>query len=320
MDPTDSNHASQGTQSEPARTERSVGQSLKAARLDRGMSIEEVARQLRLSVRQIAALESDNYGKLSSTTFLRGFVRNYAKLMRMDAAPLLERLEQSVPPPPTPTISYQIEGIPFPSNQGRGTRNLIIAGVVLALLLLIYAVYSGNEGNREKPQSAVKVETGTETGQAAALSQFQPPSANSGNDADAGPPGETARLTEQKPEGPRPVQTTVSPPAPGRQVTAGPAVTPESRAGIASESANEGGDVLRFLFEGESWIEVKDGRGRVILSQIKPRGAEQVLHGQPPFSLVIGNAAQVRLVYNDRPVDLTPYTNTHGGTARLSLK
>lgn len=322
MDPTDSNDARQGAQAEPARTEQSVGQSLRAARLGRGMSIEDVARQLRLSVRQITALENDNYGKLSSTTFLRGFVRNYAKLVQMDAALLLQRLEQSLPPPPTPTISYQIEGIPFPSNQGRGTRNLIIAGVVLALLLLIYAIYSGNEGNKEKQQSAVKVEAETETGQAATLPQFQPPSANSGNGADAVPPGEEARLVEQKAEGPPPAQTPVSPsaPAPVRQVTAGTTVAPKSPVAAASESANDGGDILHLIFEGESWTEVKDSRGKLLLSRINPRGTEQVLHGQPPFSLAIGNAAQVKLVYNNKPVDLSPYTNIHGGTARLSLK
>ncbi len=317
MDPTDSNDASQGTQAEPAQTEQSMGQLLRAARLDRGMSIEDVARQLRLSVRQIIALENDNYGKLSSTTFLRGFVRNYAKLMHLDVAPLLQRLEQSVPPLPTPTMSYQIEGIPFPSNQKRGTRTLIIAGaVILALLSLIYAIYSGNEGNKEKQQSAVKAETRTEARQAAALPQFQSPSANSGNDADAVPFSEEAKSAEQKPEGPPPAQIHVSPPAAARQMTA----APESPVAAASESENDGGDVLRLIFKGESWTEVKDGKGKLLLSRINPRDTEQVLHGQRPFYLAIGNAAQVKLVYNNKPVDLSLYTNTQGGTARLSLK
>ena len=77
------------------------------------MNIEDVARQLRLSVRQVTALEEDDYDKLAGGTFLRGFVRNYAKLLQMDAAPLLQRLEQSLPPLPPPTISYQTEGFPF---------------------------------------------------------------------------------------------------------------------------------------------------------------------------------------------------------------
>ena len=135
-----------------AQAEERPGQLLRAARLERGLSIEDVARQMRLSVRQVTALEEDDYTKLASGTFLRGFVRNYAKLLQMDAAPLLQRLEQSVPPPPpTQTISYPSEGIPFPSHRDHGKRNLIIgAGVVLALLLLVYEIYRGSEANVEK--------------------------------------------------------------------------------------------------------------------------------------------------------------------------
>ena len=77
------------------------GQLLRAARLERGLSIDDVARQLRLSVRQVIALEEDDYSRLSSATFLRGFVRNYAKLLQMDAAPLLQRVQESLPPPHT---------------------------------------------------------------------------------------------------------------------------------------------------------------------------------------------------------------------------
>jgi cytoskeleton protein RodZ len=40
----------------------------------------------------------------------------------------------------------------------------------------------------------------------------------------------------------------------------------------------------------------------------------------PPFALTIGNAAEVKLVYNNKRVDLAPFTNAYGGTARLSLK
>lgn len=52
----------------------------------------------------------------------------------------------------------------------------------------------------------------------------------------------------------------------------------------------------------------------------QPRGTEHVLQGTPPFFLTIGNAAEVKLVYNNKPVDLAPYTNAYGGTARLSLE
>ncbi len=325
MDSTDSNDTSRGTEAEAAQTEQSAGQLLRAARLDRGMSIEDVARQLRLSVRQVTALEEDDYDKLSSTTFLRGFVRNYAKLLQMDATPLLQRLQQTLPPPPPPTISYQIEGIPFPSNQKQGRRGLIIAGVViLALLLLIFEIYDANEGNKEK-QPALKMEMKTKAEQAAVQPQFELPPVLSTRDADTVPPADTvpsaeeAKVVQQKHEIPPPA------PSPARQVTAAAvnpestsATTPVAAGAVTPESADEG-DVLRLVFEGESWVEIKDGRGKLLLSRINSRGTEQVLHGKPPFSLAIGNATQVKLIYNNKPIDLVPHINAYGGTARLSL-
>jgi len=324
MESTDSNDTNREDDAVAGQTVQSAGFLLRAARLDRGMSIEEVARQLRLSVRQITALEEDDYDKLSSTTFLRGFVRNYAKLLQVDAAPLLQLLQQSLPPPPPPTISYQIEGIPFPSNHKQGKRGLIVAGaVVLALLLLIFEIYDGNESNKEK-QPAVKMELKTEAEQVITQPQFELPPAFSTKDddpappADPVPPAEAVKAVPQKHEIP-------PPPSPARQVTAA-GVSPESTkattpgsAGVVAPELADGADVLRLVFEGESWAEVKDSRGKLLLSRINPRGTEQVLHGKPPFSLAIGNAAQVKLVYNNKPVDLAPHIKVQGGTARLSL-
>ena len=73
--------------------------------------------------------------------------------------------------------------------------------------------------------------------------------------------------------------------------------------------------VMRF--EKESWVEVKAGNGATLISQINPAGTEKVIEGDPPFSLIIGNAANVRVTYNEQPVDLRPYFRVD--VARLKL-
>jgi cytoskeleton protein RodZ len=72
-----------------------IGHQLKAARTARSMSIEDVSRQLRISVQQIEAIEKEDFAKLPGRTFLRGFVRNYSNLMQLDPAPILKLLPQS---------------------------------------------------------------------------------------------------------------------------------------------------------------------------------------------------------------------------------
>lgn len=323
------------------------GQILRAARLARGLSIQDVARQLRLSVRQITALEEDDYGKLSSGTFLRGFVRNYAKLLQLDPAPLLQKIEKALPPPQTQTISYQIEGIPFPAGRNQGKRTVITGlAIVIALSLLIYEIYRGNETIVERrqagekasvtagikdqadtavtaPQSSLPSSVLEETGEAGVPQSEKENSAslNSTEPAFIEKKPVPSPLT-QDPAIPPPSKPSLAPPVPGSTA----AVSPKSASGESSASAAaipesiDGSDVLRLSFEGDSWTEVKDGRGKLLLSRINRHGTEQVLRGKPPFSLTIGNAAEVKLVYNNKPVDLARYTNAYGGTARLSLE
>ena len=75
---------------------------------------------------------------------------------------------------------------------------------------------------------------------------------------------------------------------------------------------------IRLVFSQESWTEVKDTYGNIIFSQLSPAGSEQTVEGEPPFSLVVGNASGVKIAYNEQPIDLTPYTKAE--IARLTLQ
>ncbi len=80
----------------------------------------------------------------------------------------------------------------------------------------------------------------------------------------------------------------------------------------------ETGQRIELVFERESWVEVRDAGGKVLLSRLNAPGSRQRVAGEAPFSLVIGNAGGVRLRYNDAEVDLTPFTRTD--VARLTLR
>jgi len=313
-----------------------VGELLRAARLERGISTQDVARQLRLSVRQIEALEESEYGKLAGGTFLRGFVRNYAKLLQLDEAPLLQLLEQSVPPLPAQILPPQIEGIPFPSNRDRIKRYLIGSGVVLVFLLLIYEIYRGNEATVEKqpsiaPEAKVEPELRSEPLPLPLQPRAPEESPTPPNEPSVAAPAEKGVIEEISPPGAAPAQVPPSTPfVESRQPAAAPETAnmasdtpanPQAANAVpASGQTAYGGTGIHLLFDGESRAEVTDGKGKLLLSKLNPPGSEQVLHGQPPYSLTIGNAAQVRLVYNNQPVDLLPYIDSNGGAAHLSLE
>ena len=83
------------------------------------------------------------------------------------------------------------------------------------------------------------------------------------------------------------------------------------------ESASAGPGRLALQFEGESWVEIRSGSGKLLVASLNAAGTERVVSGLPPFEIVIGNAQQVRLTYNDKPVDLTPYVKVE--VARFTL-
>lgn len=295
-----------------------IGDALRSARLARGMSVGDAARQLRLSVRQVMALEQDDYAKLAGGTFLRGFVRNYARLLQMDAKPLLQRLEQSQPVVPVQTISYRTEGIPFPSGQGGGKRGLLIAAAVILVLLLAFEIHEGGGGG-VGGLAFMKTEPGDGIGQVETPRE-RSPFTSAMDDAGMATDGEPANQAAagEAPEISAPLPDSVS-----RAPRVGAEPTEIAARALFESPPPEpvaGKNALHLTFDGESWVEVKDDDGRLLLSRINPAGTQQVLRGKPPFFLTIGNAAQVRLVYNSRPVDLAPHTNAYGGTARLSIQ
>ena len=77
---------------EAERAALSPGAKLATARSELGWTIEQVASQLKLAKRQIIAIEADDYASLPEPAVVRGFVRAYAKLLKLDVAPLLALL------------------------------------------------------------------------------------------------------------------------------------------------------------------------------------------------------------------------------------
>ena len=71
-------------------------------------------------------------------------------------------------------------------------------------------------------------------------------------------------------------------------------------------------------FQRDSWVEVTDAQGAVIMSQLNPAGSSKSIEASPPLSLTIGNAQGVKLSFNDAPVDLKPYVKVD--VARLTLE
>lgn len=300
-----------------------IGHQLKAARMARCMSIEDVSRQLRISVQQIEAIEKEDFAKLPGRTFLRGFIRNYTNLMQLDPAPILKLLPQSQSTGVTSNSKYQTQETSFTSRkawsshdyrlnkgqdyrQKRGISFLLKAVLMLSLLLIIFGIYRSVNWEqfsffKKEVKTDIPLETGVESGMGVMELELPLPPVIPLNEQDTDHSAQAIGNTS--------LGSYSAPLVESLPSSVSPANSTDSDSGV-----------LHFKFMDESWVEVRDSADKVILEQLNASDTEQMIGGKRPLSLVIGNAANVNLTYNARPIDLAPYTDTNKGVARFTLE
>src|SRR5258707_7305019 len=112
---------SQAVESDAPSVNPGPGRLLAQLRAERKLSVADVAQRLKYGVRQIEALEAEEFDKLPGATFVRGMVRGYAKLLDADAQPMLDELDQRYVPREI-ELDLRDKCIPFVHSGKRGTR------------------------------------------------------------------------------------------------------------------------------------------------------------------------------------------------------
>ena len=284
-----------------------VGAQLRAAREALGVPLQEVAGVLKLGARQMEALESDNWQALPGNTFVRGFVRNYARLVHLDPAPLMAQLDESLEIPLTRLGDTEGLQARMPQSGGgisRRDRQVVLTGaVLLALAALVYFLL---------PKGLSDLRSSTQ-GLLDSFSRKDAPVVVEPAAEPVFPPGTTPQqVMNPQAEAPAMLQ-----PAPVE--AAAPSVPAPANPVAERNLQVSGAPIMRFAFEKESWVEVRDRDNKVVFSQRPAAGTEQsIASGQGPFSLVIGYAPGVKLFWHGQAIDLAPYT--HGDVARLVLE
>ncbi len=254
-------------------TPEGAGAILHAERRRQNLSLGDVSRHLKISVRQVEALERDDFGPFAGPVFVHGFIRNYAKLLGIDAEPLVRAADVKLAPPAPKEDERQI--VDFRESEKPQARNLAAVGLVAVILIMGFVgFYASKQDDGSAPPTS-----------------FAP-----------------LRVPPSGQEAENPIQ----------QRMPAAATEPAGAGEITVEQAGEGSAVLRMVFDQESWIEVKDRSGNTIFAQLNPVGARRKVAGDPPLSVVVGNAAGVRLSFNDRDIDLGPHTRVN--VARLTLQ
>jgi len=290
----------------------SLGQQLRTAREALGLNIEDVSRQLCLSPRQVTALESDAFDALPSPTFVRGFIRNYAKLLQLDADTLLSLYRGKAPElGSSASISLHSEGIPIQTGNRSAWLPYLIASILVVLAGVGWWFYM--DWRESHPAETVKSEK-TEA-LPTQQSANEPPPMGAGMQTDQlvqpvtpeATPAPTAPVTPAA----APTASTATPPVQAPAATPAPAAV-QAPPQAASQAR------LEMKFSETSWVRVLDGSGTELLNKNKSAGSEETITGKPPFKLEIGNVSGAVVIYNGQSVDLVPHAKAN--VARLTLE
>lgn len=313
------------------------GNVLKAAREAQGLSIHEVCSQLRLGIKQIQAIEQDDFEKLPQPSIVRGFIRNYARLLNIDVQPILEAYQRIVPnkaPLPLSVRSNASQSvIDKPARDFRPQR---------LLTFLIFLILTGIAAyfyiNHIKPQAlkdaslALDVEeisetTGQEipiTAPAASTTPTAPvaaaPATENVDAASANSQAVESAVPQTAPN--LSVDSTVPPvSSTGSDNTI--VSTPTPATNLATESttlkaADPQKANLVFKVTEDSWVRIEDMQGKKVFSEVLPAGSERQVSTEKPVNITVGHAGGTQLTIDNQPYDLTQATR--GRVARIQLK
>ncbi len=340
---------------EPAVVEASpysrCGGVIRIAREKQGLSVQEIASRLRLSPKQIEAIEADNFAALPEPTIVRGFIRNYAKQLKIDAKPLLDAYMVIVPAAmPYEMAVKPTNGMRMSSQEKSKSGRYALAALALLLGLGVWLFYqhyvakpspiqpstnasSTGENTTSAPveavlpevalpaaeraaeQAATDTQTSTElTLPAAGLSASLPlnPVTNQATPAVTVSPAPSVSL----PAAPLPI-TQSNTQLPSSQLTASTTLSSSLNSASADAlallpaTAPKGLAKLEFNATQETWVNVTDVNGREIYSKIIFAGSRETIEAKSPFNVVVGNASGTTLAVNGKPMDLAPHTRVN---------
>lgn len=297
-----------------------AGALLETARKERGWSIQQISEQLKLSQSQILALESNQYQALPTLVIVRGFVRAYAKLLKIDPSPIISllpienqkvQLDDSLKPAlSTPFIESKM------SLLGRNdtNRRYILGAVFLVVLAVLFLISQTNPVKNyigpifSLSQQSVQIKNDAhklsdELIEAAKIpSPIQVPKEI---DQVSVPP--TSTIENKNAE--ESVKTVLP------NVTTKIEQTPIVEAKAKKEKVN---NFLLLKFRENSWVQIKTEKGIILFERLMQAGTEETIKVDQVLQVKIGNAAGVDGWLRGESLNIAPVSGSN--VVNLSLK
>jgi len=319
------------------------GRLLQIAREEKNLRPEDVAYEIRLTPSQVLALDEDDYSKMPEETYVRGYLRNYARLVGVPENEILmafARITRSADTVPT-QISIPAEG----DKNKKSSTVWMIAVISIVAVVVLSAVWvlepyeelpladSSSDAPIVSEKSGLEeVPVGTSTLNLDKSAADSGIAVSSINESPASPANELEVVSEETIE-PEPAQENANKPELVTETVtdiSAPAIssasTPEISESIAqtveatsasTDQKETGGGVLLINYSKDSWTDVRDANGKKLLYRTVKAGEKIALAGKLPISLFFGFAQGVDVKFNGNIIDVAGHTR--GVFARFTV-
>ncbi len=305
-----------------------AGEQLRQAREAAGVDLAALAVALKVSVKKLEALEADRLDQLPDAVFVRALASSVCRALKIDAAPVLSKLPQTV----APRLDREESGLNTPFHTpgdvaktpflDRMSRPMVLAALAVLLGALVLIFFPSREQRAEI--GAIVDRPAADAPQALAAPAVP----------ETTPAPELVASPAKAPAAPVAAAKAVPAPAPAPQVvaaarpapaptpaTVAPAPTPVPVPATADAPARKklsSTGVVVFKTSGPAWIEVTDANGAVQLSRMVEPGEPVGASGPLPLSVTIGRAEVTEVQVRGKPYPLDAVTR--GGVARFEVK
>jgi len=341
--------ADEQTKTETRSTGIGPGERLQAARIQQGLSIDDVAGRMHLSVNILEAIEENNFEEITAPIFVKGYLRAYARIVALDEDDMIQQYVEyySEEDPPISSTSNTIPELSAGDVRIKWTTYLVI--LVLAALL---AAWWWNKGQNEEAtisldsqstgaesvapveaevvaseieaasesveQTAEPTEAAMEPAVPEASAQVEPDvvtTVESGFvEVEPGDAKSVETVVLQQPEPETTLSSDADPTATDADM---PEAQPGSR-GLPNLVAPAGSDKLRIMVNADTWADIKDSSGYQLVYDLLRAEETVEMTGAAPFSVFLGNGHGVEIMVNDEEVDFSSRIRDDN-TARLRL-
>lgn len=299
------------------------GQKLQRARRNRNLEQSDIAKELKLDLRFVQALEEGRFKDLPQPVYTAGYVRAYSKLVGLKPDDIVsEYLEQQKASVKTGSKKKEKEHIPshyrhvqtdLPKSfsvghsQSSDKRKFNILISVLAVVVVFAIVWQVSNRSSESTPSAVPADSNVSppaNGAPAGQEKESSPAENSGAD------GTTEQKTIDLPLPKLDPQSLGDNLQKSSEQTAEPANVVTEEAGIAKELVDNAEKLteLSIRYNKNSWVDIRDATGKAIIRKLGLAGDSSTVSGIAPFEVLLGYSPGVSIELDGKPFDMSPYS------------